>query len=342
MSLLALPTNGPESAANSSNPRSLLLGRVPHPEFVLQRGPYSNRPEILSLELLRGCAHRCAFCPARAASDHPGDEAIYLYDGLAQRLAVELTARKQKPEAVIVGASTDPFQRVPEVVAETLAVVATLACHQVPAWLTTRGSMSPEMIEELAQHRDWLRITVSLASADAAIQNAVESGASSVEDRLHLISQLRFNEIPVEVSIDPLLANLTDSKDQLQAILEALAERGVRQVSAGYLVLRPGVREQIEREWAEHTWLEPLLSAYADGPMLRDGGQISKFLHKSKRQRGYALLMSLAANFGISVRVNGIDNPDFQPARSTQHSHSRPESLQQTFRRSIRPDAIGA
>jgi DNA repair photolyase len=315
---------------------------LPHPEFVLRRGPYVDRPEISSVELIRGCAHRCAFCPQRAAPEHPGDDAIYLYEGLAQRLAIELAARSEKPRAVIVGPSTDPFQPIPEIIAETLAIIRLLARHGVESWLTTRGVVPPGAIDELAELRDHVRMTVALASADPTIHNSIEPGAASIDDRLHLITQLRFNEIPVEVSFDPLLPNVTDSKDQLQALLELLAERGVSRISTSYLVLRPGVREQIERQCADQSWLELLFSAYDDGPMLRDGNQVSQFLLKSKRQRGYALLMSLAANFGIAVRVNRLDNPDFQPAGPLARSSPRATSLQQRFRQSIRPDAIGA
>ncbi len=288
-------------------------------------------------------AVREAACIAPRAQTHPSEpEPIYLYDGLAQRLAVELAARTEKPRAVIVGPSTDPFQPIPDVIAETLAIVRMLARHRVEAWLTTRGTIPTEVIDELAKHRDSVRVTVAIASADAAINRAIEPGTASIDDRLHLISQLRFNEIPVEVSIDPLLPNVTDDKDHLQPILELLAERGVSRISASYLVLRPGVREQIERECADQSWLELVLSAFDDGPMLRDGGQISKFLHKSKRQRGYASLMALAANFGISVRLNSLDNPDFQPSKAADASPTRRISLQQSFRQSIRPDAIGA
>jgi DNA repair photolyase len=308
---------------------------------VLRRGAYPDRPEILSVELLRGCTHRCAFCASQPRGDDPAHAAIDLYDGLASRLAVELAARTPRPDAVIVGPSTDPFQPIPEVISETLAIVRVLAHHRIDAWLTTRGSIPPEAIDELAEHRSRVRVTVALATADPAVQKAIESGAASFDDRLHLITQLRFNEIPVEVSIDPLLPNVTDSKDQLQTLLEQLAERDVTRISTSYLVLRPGVREQIERECSEQSWLEPLLAAYDDGPMLRDGHQVSQFLHKSKRQRGYALLMSLAANFGIAVRLNSLDNPDFQPAHPLARSSPLAVSLQQRFRESIRTDALG-
>src|SRR4029079_15098649 len=113
---------------------------------------------------------------------------------------------------------------------------------------------------ELAELHDHVRMTVALASAEPAIHNSIEPGAALSDDRLHLITQLRFNEIPIEVSIDPLLPNVTDSKDQLQALLELLAERGVNRISTSYLVLRPGVREQIERHCADQSWLELLFS----------------------------------------------------------------------------------
>ena len=340
MSLNAMST-GAESTA-PPKPRIPLLSRLPHPEFVLRRGPYFDRPEISSVDLIRGCAHRCAFCPQRATPEHPGDDSIYLYEGLAQRLAIELAARSEKPKAVIVSPSTDPFQPIPEIVAETLAIIRLLARHGVESWLTTRGVIPPGVLDELARLREYVRLTVALASADPTIQNSIEPGAASIDDRLHLITQLRFNEIPSEAGIDPLLPNVTDSKDQLQTLLELLAERGVTRISTSYLVLRPGVREQLARQCSGQSWLELLLSAYDDGPMLRDGNQASQFLHKSKRQRGYALLMSLAANFGIAVRLNRLDNPDFQPGRPLARSSPRAASLQQRFRQSIRPDAIGA
>ena len=88
--------------------RSLpVVGRIRHSEFVLRPGPYVDHPDVCSLDLARGCMHRCVFCAARAQGDHPGDESVYLFEGLAERLAVELAVRKTKPRAVLIGQPID-------------------------------------------------------------------------------------------------------------------------------------------------------------------------------------------------------------------------------------------
>src|SRR5258706_14302885 len=120
--------------------RSLpVVGRIPHSEFVLSPGPYADHPDVFSLDLARGCAHRCVFCAARAQGDHPGDVSVYLFDSLAARLAVELAVRKTKPRAVLIGANTDPFQPSDDIQRETLKVVRVLSRYGVTSWLSTRG-----------------------------------------------------------------------------------------------------------------------------------------------------------------------------------------------------------
>jgi DNA repair photolyase len=345
MNRITQPSDGRDSDPNQRGHALPVLGRIPHSEFVLRPGPFADRTDVWSLNLARGCAHRCGFCSARALPDYPGDQAVYLFDGLPARLAVELTARNDKPRIVLVGPSTDPFQPLPEIQQETLEVVRVLSRYGVTSWLSTRGSIEPNVLDELAEHRDQIRITVSLATVDSEIQAAVEPGAASVGERLQFITELKALNIPVEVGLEPLLPNLTDHRDHLHAMLESLADREINAVSASYLVLRPGVREQLEREWASYSWLDLVLSAYADSVTLRDGHQIAQFLAKSRRQRGYALLMSLAADFGISVRLNSLNNPDFSAPRFADRT-GPVKSLQQTFRNSMAPahrsDAVGA
>lgn len=332
MGSITLPSGGSDSVVPQFN--RPIVRRIPHPEFVLRRGPYPGRPDVCSVDPFRGCAHRCSFCPVRASSDYSGDQSVFLYEGLTERLSVELAARKDKPRVVLVAPSTDPFQPIAEIQRQTLEIVRVLGRHGVITWLSTRGSIEPAVLDALAHHRDMIRITVALTSLDPDLQKALEPAASPAPERLHLITELKALGIPVEVNLEPLLPNVTDQRDSLQAILESLADRDVTSVSAGYLVLRPGLREQMQRELAACSWLEQVLSAYDDAPMMRDGHQLSQFLHKSKRQRGYAMLMSLAANLRIEVRLNGLTNPDFQsppPAAAGMGA----KSLRQAFRDSV-------
>jgi len=170
------------SAHNQANGRDLIplmpqlpeLEHAPHAEFVLQRGPFADQPGVWSVDLARGCAHRCAFCSVRSERGYASDCPVYLFDGLAERLAVELAARKEKPQVVVLGPSTDPFQPIDEFAARDVKLVRVLSRHGVTSWLNTRGSIQANVLDELARHRDRVRVTVALATLDTAIQRAIE------------------------------------------------------------------------------------------------------------------------------------------------------------------------
>jgi hypothetical protein len=58
------------------------------------------------------------------------------------------------------------------------------------------------------------------------------------------------------------------------------------------------------------------LEAFDGGPLVEVGpGGPARLLPKSRRQRGYATLMALAAGRGIRVSVSAATNPDFLPNR---------------------------
>jgi len=62
-------------------------------------------------------------------------------------------------------------------------------------------------------------------------------------------------------------------------------------------------------------WFERLAEPYRLGPILRlPGAGRVQLLPKPTRQRGYALLMSLAAQRGIGVQLDPVANPDFVDA----------------------------
>ena len=89
-------------------------------------------------------------------------------------------------------------------------------------------------------------------------------------------------------------------------------------MTAGYLVLRPGVKEHLRAALEPAGWSELVPAPYADGPTLRDGANPpAQFLSKAKRQRGYAALMALATEFDITTRLSSLANPDFRPGDSS-------------------------
>jgi DNA repair photolyase len=303
-----------------------LVKRVPRSGPVLHPSPMADHQDVLSLNLTRGCAHRCAFCPARAYPTYPGDEVVYLFTDTVERLDAELSRRREKPRAVYVSPSTDPFPPLAEVQAETARVVEVLAAHGVTAWLMTRGYIRPSPLRVLAAHRERVKVTVGLTTLDRNLQRILEPLAAPPRLRLRQLAQLRDLGIAFQVALEPLVPTVTDTRENLASLLQALAQEDVRQVLAGYLFLRSGIRDNLICALEPHGLAEAVLEAFTGGPVLSAGRiDLARYLPKVRRQRGYAALMALAANLGITVRISGTTNPDFlTPRQSGKPIASRP------------------
>jgi DNA repair photolyase len=298
--------------------------RLPRVERVVRKGPVlhpsptADQDDVLSLNLTRGCVQRCAFCSVRGHATYAGDDVVGLYEDTAVRLDSELSARRRLPRAVYVCPSTDPFPPHVEIQDEAARVVEVLAAHGVETWLMTRGFIRPAALRTLAANREKVRVTVGLTTLDRSLQRVLEPLAASPSLRLRQIARLRGLGIPVQVSLEPLVPGLTDTRINLTGLLQALAVAGVRHVSAGYLFLRDGIRDNLLRALEPLGCGEMVVAAFEGGPVLSSGQiQPARYLPKSRRQRSYAALMALAAEHGLTVSVNGATNPDFRSPRAT-------------------------
>lgn len=299
---------------------------------TLHLSPLVDSPEVLSLNLTRGCAHRCAFCSVRAQSAYPGDDVVYLYRDTARHLDVELSSRPRKPRAVYVSPATDPFPPLGEVQIETLRVVEVLARHGVEAWLMTRGYIRPSILQGLATQRHRVKVTMGLTTLDRKLHRILEPLAAPPRLRLRQIANLRALGVAVQVGVEPLLPGLTDTRANLQALLEGLSVAGVRHITVGYAFLRPGIRDQLVQILEAHGWNEEFLEAYEDGPLLEAGSLApARYLPKAIRQRSYAALMALAAPHNITVSVCGLTNPDFRKPRPAPAESRSPRRLLPLF-----------
>jgi DNA repair photolyase len=261
---------------------------------------------------------------------------VQLYEGTAEQLDEELSRRAHPLRAVYLCPSTDPFPPLAAIQAETARVIPVLARHGVEAWLMTRGYIRPAVLEVLAAHRRHVKVTVALTTLDRAVQRALEPLTASPRLRLRQIRRLRARDIPVQVALDPLVPGVTDTRDSLAAVLQALARVGVTRVTAGYLFLRSRIEDNLAAALKQHGWDKWVAEAFAGGPDLQQGrGAPARYLPKARRQRGYAALMALAAGLGIAVRVSGASNPDFRTPRPAE---ARPrQRLLPPFEEDLRP-----
>jgi len=305
---------------------------------LLHPTPMGETGEVLSLNLARGCMHRCAFCSVRAAPNYSERRPLQMYEGTPDRLAAELASRRHKPRAVYVSPSTDPFPPHLDVQTELVRVTRVLAHFGVQAWLMTRGFIRPAIMDALRELREHVKITVAFMTLHRDLQRVLEPLTASPRLRLRQIGQLQRQGFRVQAAIEPLIPGLTDTRDNLKSVLDALTDLGIRHVSAGYLFLRPAIRDQLVEAMVQNGLADTVTEEFATGPILQARGLApARYLPRARRQRGYAALMALAAARGIAVGITAMTNPDFPTARAPVPESPPRQRLLPLFLEQIRP-----
>ncbi len=313
-----------------------VLANLPVPGYGLPRvviagkgGPFL-RPnplsdfvdeDVLSLNHVSGCAMQCAFCYARAYPRYAGDAVLTLYADAAERVRRELTQRSHLPRAVYLCPSTDPFPPIMEVQEQTARIVEVLAQFRVESWLMTRGFIRPSILERLQPHADMIQVTFPLMTRNERLRRILEPLAAPTRMRLRQAKDLLARGFQVRFALEPLIPGLTDTREQLVPLLDAIKALGISSVSAAYLFVRPGIHRNLENQWEPFGLANPVLDRYAEGPILPMGRiAAARHLPRSDRQRGYALLMALAAERDMTLHISALTNPDFSmPSPAIRH-----------------------
>lgn len=224
-----------------------------HSKSALNRVPgTSPMPFPWSVNPYRGCTHGCVYCFARGThsyldfdTGHDFDTQIVVKVNVAEVLRRELARPGWKREHVAMGTNTDPYQRAEGRYRLMPGIIAALADSGTPFSILTKGTVLSRDLPLLAaaRHQVPIGIGVSLALLDPDLQALLEPGTPAPRARLDLVRRITAAGLPCGVLVAPMLPHLTDSPEQLHALLAELVEAGVTGVSGITLHLRPGARE---------------------------------------------------------------------------------------------------
>lgn len=314
MAIISQDQTTPLTATPATTPQS----RLPCVEYtestapLLRDYPSSRGEKVKAIDLIVSGASTNFFSPLHMLPVASNNKEIQLVANATDHLKGKLALKHQRPRAVHVCPDSEPFPAVLEIQKETARVIEVLAQHEIQSWLTTRGYIRPAVLDVLAENRKWIKIRIGLTTLDRTVQRALEPLAAPPQLRLKQIEKLRSLGIAVQVTLEPLVPALTDSRENLHVLLATLAEMGIRHVGAGYLALNVGTEEQLKKHLQQFGWESLVFDAFADGFIQRnDRRTLVRYLSRGRRQHGYALLKSLAADYDITVSISSISNPDF-------------------------------
>jgi DNA repair photolyase len=205
-----------------------------------------------SLNPYMGCVHRCTFCYVRAyelradrPSDHRYGRSIRVKTNIAEVLRRELARQSWEPEAVAIGAATDPYQPAEGRYRLTRSCIEALGGAHNPFSIITRGPLIVRDIDVLveAARRADASVTFSVPTLDDEIWRRTEPGTAHPRQRLRALKTLVDAGIRASVGMAPILPGISDRPDLLEQVVREARVAGACGVWANLLHLRPGTRE---------------------------------------------------------------------------------------------------
>jgi DNA repair photolyase len=210
---------------------------------VISRNASPDIPFDRSVNPYRGCEHGCIYCYARPTHAwlglSPGldfERRLFHKPQAAEQLRRELAAPDYRPETLVLGANTDPYQPIERRLGTTRSLLEVLSECGHPTVITTKSSLvlrDIDLLHDMAA-RGLAAVQISITALDAELARRLEPRASTPRRRLHALSELAAAGVPVGVLVSPLIPGLTDA--ELERIIEAASDAGATR--AGALLIR--------------------------------------------------------------------------------------------------------
>jgi DNA repair photolyase len=169
----------------------------------------------------------------------------------------ELRKKSWTGAHVAMGTNTDPYQRCEGRYRLTRGVLEVLRDYANPCSVLTKSPLllrDLDLMVELAATAGF-SANLSIGTLDEEVWRRSEPGTPHPKARMAAVKQLVEAGIPCGILMAPILPGISDSPEQLRAVVRAAAEAGASHLSPLTLHLRPGVKEEF-MPWLEEAYPE--------------------------------------------------------------------------------------
>ncbi|MDQ4068847.1 MAG: radical SAM protein [Actinomycetota bacterium] len=191
-------------------------------------------------------------CFARPTHEYLGmntgedfDRKIVVKINAVERVRAELAPGRWAGDHIAMGTNTDPYQRCEGKYRLTQGIVGELSAAGNPFSILTKSTLilgDVDLLAEAARRTD-VRANFSIGTLDEDVWRMSEPGTPHPLRRVEAVARLNEAGVPCGVLIAPVLPGLSDSPEQLEAVVKACAEAGAVSITPLLLHLRAGVRE---------------------------------------------------------------------------------------------------
>jgi len=277
-----------------------------------------NSPDLpfsWTINPYRGCEHGCVYCYARPTHEYFGlscgqdfETAIFAKPDAAAILRRELAHPKWTGAPIVMSGVTDAYQPVERSLRITRSLLEVMAeCGQPVSFVTKNALVlrDLDLLTRLASVNA-CRVAVSLTSLRPELARTMEPRASSPEQRLRTIRELRKAGVPVIVMTAPIIPGINDS--EVPALLEAAADAGAQH--AGWVLLKlPWQVKDVFVDWLRRSFPERADHVESLIRQCRPDGRLYS-AEWGKRQTGQGpIAEQIRQVFAVFSKRYGLDTP---------------------------------
>ncbi len=198
----------------------------------------------------RGCAHGCTYCDGRAEKYYvEGDfeKDISVRENLPSLVAADITGGIADREygAICMGSGvTDVYQGLEKKLELTRRTLEALIPARLPLVILTKNDLVLRDFDLLSQFPRVL-ILVTVTTVDEATAKIIEPNASRPAARLAVVKKAKEAGFFSGILSMPLCPGISDTDENVTALLSAAQDAGADFVYPGGLTLRPGRQKDL-------------------------------------------------------------------------------------------------
>lgn len=173
------------------------------------------------------------------------DTKIMVKVNAPELVRAELARPSWAGESIAMGTNTDPYQRAEGRYRLMPGIIGALRDFGNPFSILTKGRLilrDAELIAAAAEETD-VSLAVSVGFVDEVLWRSVEPGTPRPSARLDVVRRFADLGLGCSVLMAPILPGLTDSEEQIDRTVAAIAAAGALRVTPLILHLRTGAKE---------------------------------------------------------------------------------------------------
>ncbi|HEX6400946.1 MAG TPA: radical SAM protein, partial [Actinomycetota bacterium] len=202
---------------------------------IINQVPGNYLPFKYTINPYRGCSHACLYCFARPTHTYLDMNAgkdfetkIVVKVNAPDVLRRQLGAKKWKGEGIAMGTNTDPYQRAEGRYKLMPRIIEALSDYRNPFSILTKGTLILRDLDWLVEAANVTEVATafSIGTLDEDVWRRSEPGTPHPNARMEAVAALNEAGIPCGILMAPILPGISDSPDQLRAVVIAAIDAG--------------------------------------------------------------------------------------------------------------------